>query len=332
MDWDDFKYFTAVAHSGSVRKAAEQLGVNASTVTRRLDQFERRLGVRLFTRTHSGLQITPEGAEVIHQVDEVAAELSEIQRRLQYRDADMAGTLRMTIADVFAENLLTHDFAQFIARYPEVQLEFIPAYQNPDLDRHEVDLVIRATDNPPDHLVGRRLGKTTAAVYGSRHYLDDHDPWAKPRNCVWIETNLVTSVVTGVVTSVVAGAGTSAVKGMVAGPGTDAGTSLEASVKMQHFATLPEGPRSSSLMLQLAAIRGDMGIGILPCTLGDPDPELTRLPGIGPLELQDVWMFIHPDLRNLKRLQALLEFLQQTFRDNQERLLGEAVKSDINTT
>ena len=168
MDWDDFKYFTAVAHSGSVRKAAGQLGVHASTVTRRLDQFERRLGVRLFTRTYSGLQITPEGAEVIQQVDEVAAELSEIQRRLQYRDADMAGTLRITIADVFAENLLTHDFADFIARYPEVQLEFIPAYRDPDLDRHEVDLVIRATDNPPDHLVGRRLGKVVAAVYGSR--------------------------------------------------------------------------------------------------------------------------------------------------------------------
>ncbi len=324
MDWDDFKYFTAVAHSGSVRKAAGQLGVHASTVTRRLDQFERRLGVRLFTRTYSGLQITPEGAEVIQQVDEVAAELSEIQRRLQYRDADMAGTLRITIADVFAENLLTHDFADFIARYPEVQLEFIPAYRDPDLDRHEVDLVIRVTDNPPDHLVGRRLGKVLAAVYGSRHYLGEHDPWTKPRNCLWIETNLVTSVV--------AGAGTSAVKGMVAGPGTDAGTSLEASVKMQHFATLPAGPRSSSLMLQLAAIRGDMGIGILPCALGDPDPELTRLPGIGPLELPDVWMLIHPDLRNLKRLQALLEFLQQTFRDNQERLLGEAAKSDINTT
>lgn len=316
MDWDDFKYFTAVAHSGSVRKAAGQLGVHASTVTRRLDQFERRLGVRLFTRTYSGLQITPEGAEVIQQVDEVAAELSEIQRRLQYRDADMAGTLRITIADVFAENLLTHDFAEFIARYPEVQLEFIPAYRDPDLDRHEVDLVIRATDNPPDHLIGRRLGKVLAAVYGSRHYLVEHDPWTKPRNCVWIETNLVTSVVTGVVT----------------GPGTDAGTTRETSVKMQHFATLPDGPRSSSLMLQLAAIRGDMGIGILPCALGDPDPELMRLPGIGPLELADVWMFIHPDLRNLKRLQALLEFLQQTFRDNQVRLLGEVVKSDIKTT
>ncbi len=318
MDWDDFKYFTAVAHSGSVRKAAGQLGVHASTVTRRLDQFERRLGVRLFTRTYSGLQITPEGAEVIQQVDEVAAELSEIQRRLQYRDADMAGTLRITIADVFAENLLTHDFVEFIARYPEVQLEFIPAYRDPDLDRHEVDLVIRVTDNPPDHLVGRRLGKVLAAVYGSRHYLGEHDPWTKPRNCVWIETNLVTSVVTGVVAGVVAGA--------VTRPGTDAGTTPETSVKMQHFATLPDGPRSSSLMLQLAAIRGDMGIGILPCTLGDPDPELTRLPGIGPLELQDVWMFIHPDLRNLKRLHALLEFLQQTFRDNQERLLGEAYK------
>ena len=296
MDWDDFKYFTAVAHSGSVRKAADLLGVHPSTVTRRLDQFERRLGVRLFTRTPSGLRITPSGSEVIQEVDEVAAELSGIQRRLQYRLGDMAGHLRITIDDLFAENLLTHDFAEFSRRYPEVQLEFVAAYQNPDLDRHQVDLAIRLTDEPPDHLVGRRLGKYTAAVYGSCRYLKDHEPWTEPQACSWIETDL------------------------------DAGT-LEPPVKMRHFATMPDGTRSGSLRLQLAAIRGDLGIGLIPCAVGDPDPELKRLPGIESLELQDVWMLIHPDLRNLVRLQALQEFLQRTFREHRERLLGEAAES-----
>ena len=307
MDWDGFKVFTAVAHSGSVRKAAELLGVHASTVTRRLDQFERRLGVKLFSRTHGGLQMTVEGAEVIQQVDEVAAELSEIQRRLQYRDASMAGTLRITIADVLAENLLVHDFAEFTARYPMVRLEFIPAHENPDLDRHEADLAIRTTNDPPDHLVGRLLGKYTAAVFGSRNYLRDRDPWIEPQGCVWIETDMVSSI------------GKS--------EATKPGAALETTVKTQYFATVPYGVRCGSLMLQLAAIRGDMGIGLLPCALADPDPDLQRLPGIGPLELQDVWMFIHPDLRNLARVQVLLEFLQETFRDHRERLLGEAAKS-----
>ncbi|MCZ6854291.1 MAG: LysR family transcriptional regulator [Gammaproteobacteria bacterium] len=322
MDWDDFKYFTAVAHAESVRKAAEQLGVHASTVTRRLDQFERRLGVRLFTRTHSGLLITPEGAEVIEQVDEVAAELEAIQQRLQYRHGEMAGRLRITIADVLLDNLLIHDFAAFTGRYPEIQLEFIPAHQNPDLDRHEVDLVVSVTDNPPDHLVGRRLGMLAATVFCSRRYLGEHDPRANPEDCHWIETDLGTGEIPGA-----GGAGTSASTDVVASMGPHGDPATHDSQKTRYFATMPDGARVSGLILQLAAIRGGMGIGLLPCVLGDSDPELVRLAGMGAFEMQDVWMFIHPDLRNLSRVQALMEFLQQTFRDHPRRLLGETQNS-----
>ena len=311
MDWDDFKYFTAVAHSGSVRKAAVLLGVHASTVTRRLDQFERHLGVRLFTRTRSGLVITPEGSEVIQQVDEVAAELGAIQRRLQYRHADMAGPVRITIAEVFVENLLSHDFAEFSARHPELRLEFIPSHQHPDLDKHEVEISVCVTDDPPDHLIGRRLGKLSATVYCSHRYLSDRDPWVNPEDCRWIETD----------------------SGMDATPGpaadedmsvvTQVGLTPQASLKSRYFATMPDGARVHGLMLQLVAIRGDMGIGSLPCVLGDSDPELVRLPGVDAFATQHVWMFIHPDLRNLVRVQALMEFLQQTFRDHPGRVLGE---------
>ena len=69
-------------------------------------------------------------------------------------------------------------------------------------------------------------------------------------------------------------------------------------------------------------IVSEKGIGFLPCSLGDADPGLMRLPGMSPFELQEVWMFIHPDLRSLVRVQVMLEFLQQRFRDHRERLLG----------
>jgi len=107
LDWDDFKYFTAVAAEGSVRGAATRLGVHASTVTRRLDQFERRLGVTLFNRSQQGLTITPEGAGVIERVDRIAEELGDIERFLVGKDQSLAGRVRITLPDVIAVSFLT---------------------------------------------------------------------------------------------------------------------------------------------------------------------------------------------------------------------------------
>ena len=127
MDWDDFRFFSKLAHTRSVRAAAAVLAVNPSTVTRRLEQLEERLGVRLFTRSHSGLTITAEGAEVVEQLDRVAIELEEIERRLRGRDSDLQGNVRITMPDVFAVSLLMETFAgeqdmEFNGRHHEIYL------------------------------------------------------------------------------------------------------------------------------------------------------------------------------------------------------------------
>ena len=93
MDWDDYKFFSTIASTRSVRSAAEVLGVNPSTVSRRLGNFEDRLGVPLFTRSQRGLTITPEGAEVIAQVDKVASDLSNIEGMLAGKDQRLSGQI-----------------------------------------------------------------------------------------------------------------------------------------------------------------------------------------------------------------------------------------------
>ena len=190
MDWDDFRYFSELARTESVRAAAAQLGVNASTVTRRLDQLEERLGVRLFTRSRTGLNITSEGAQVVAQLEQVSADIGEIERRLRGRDADMEGQVRITMPDVFAVNLLMDVFSEFVREYPRIRLEFLPAYRNLDLEKREADVAIRVTGRPPDSLVGKRLGQYRMAAYASRRYLESHDPFAEPGESVWIESGL----------------------------------------------------------------------------------------------------------------------------------------------
>jgi DNA-binding transcriptional LysR family regulator len=167
LDWDDFKFFSAVARTGSVRGAGKALGVHASTVTRRLEQLEQRLGIRLFARTRTGLVISVEGAEVVQALDEVQTRLEAIEQRLQGRDANMAGVVRLNVPEAFAPALFMLELGTFSGQFPEVDVEISRKWQLPDLDQREADLSVVLTNDPPGHLIGRAVGRMTLAGYGS---------------------------------------------------------------------------------------------------------------------------------------------------------------------
>ncbi|MDA1076595.1 MAG: LysR family transcriptional regulator [Proteobacteria bacterium] len=293
MDWDDFKYFSAAANEGSVRGAAELLGVHPSTVTRRLDHFETRLGVCLFNRNRTGLTITPEGAEVIRSVERVADELGAVERLLMGRDQKMAGTIRITLPDVMAVTFLMEDFAAFSALYPDIELELIPSYQVLDLAKREADVAIRATDAPPEDLIGRPIATYSVAVYASADYLAYHDPVTNPEQCTWIE-----------------GAANNPV-------------SLTREIRLQHFPHVPVRMRCENILLQFSAIKADVGLAVLPCGLADPDPKIVRIADIDPVPAQQIWLLTHPDLRGTSRIRALTEFLVEAFKRHQPMLSGE---------
>ena len=153
MDWDDYKFFSTIASTRSVRSAAEVLGVNPSTVSRRLENFEDRLGVPLFTRSQRGLTITPEGAEVIAQVDKVAADLSNIEGMLAGKDQRLSGQIRVVIPEVIALSLLVREIDRFMEEYPDIQVELIPSHQKMNIMNRDADILIEATDHPSENLI-----------------------------------------------------------------------------------------------------------------------------------------------------------------------------------
>ena len=290
MDWDDYRYFGSLAHTGSVRAAAAQLGVNASTVARRLDTFENRLGVRLFRRSRTGLELTPAGEEILNGVDTVADELEDLEQRLLGRAADTTGLVRLTLPE-FIAHLLMADFAVFLKANQDLRLEFLPEQRNLDIERREADLAIRVTNHPPESLIGRRLGRYRLAAYASRLYLDHHDPVQNPNLSLWIESGLE----------------------MIRAPG----------FKARHFPTVPMGPRCNNILLQLTAVKADMGLTLLPCVLGDREPGLQRVGGIAPVDAQEIWLLFHPDMRGVARVQTLSAFLLSRFERWELALLGE---------
>ena len=292
LDWDDLRLFAVLAQAGSVRRAGEELGIHASTVTRRLDAFERSLDVRLFNRTAAGLRITEAGSDVLARVERVGREIGDIRRLVQGRDRRLAGRLLVSLPEPIAHTFLMEEIAGFCLRFPDIELEFATAAENLDAGRREVDVAIAFTDRPPEHLVGRSLGHYALAVYGTRDYLAAHDPFEAPEACSWIEWE------------------------------TRYSTSTH--VRPSYFPRVPVRASCRNAMLQFAAVRAGMGLAVLPCVLGDPSPDLERVPGVEPVRGPEMWALIHSDLRDVARVVEFMRFLAASFEANADRLRGAA--------
>ena len=125
IDWDDVRYFLAVARGGSVRAAAERLGVNHSTVLRRIAQLEERLGVHMFEKLPSGYRLTAAGEEVLEFADQMEASSHLLETRVFGRDQSVRGLLRVTLAPPLATHLLMPDFADFARLHPDIEMEIL---------------------------------------------------------------------------------------------------------------------------------------------------------------------------------------------------------------
>jgi DNA-binding transcriptional LysR family regulator len=288
-NWDDYRYFVSLIETGSVRASAARLGVNASTVTRRLDGLEGRLGVKLFVRSHAGLTVTSDGEELMVALRPLVAGLGELENRLSGRGGDAVGSVRITMADVFAITLMS-EFSEFSRAHPLIRLEFLPDYRILDLARGEADMAIRVTAHPPEALVGRLLGRYRLALYGSRAYLARFDPAIQPEACTWIESGLEA----------------------IRAP----------AFKSRHYPAVPLGPCCNNLLLLHAAVAAHMGITLLPCVIGDADRSLKRVGDHGPMDAQEIWLLFHPDLRGVARIQSVSGFVQEAFERLESRLLG----------
>ena len=282
LDWDDLRLFAVLARAGSVRRAAQALDVHASTVTRRLEHFERQLDVKLFNRNPGGLRISPTGEEVLARVEQIAAGIADIERTVAGADRRLAGPLRVALPDAVA-GVVMPALTGFARAWPDIRIEFVAAAMRPDVGQREADCALSITNVPPQHLVGRRVGRLAVAAYAS------------------------------------AASGDSAPAGWVE---LEAPAELRSELRQRDFLNLPIVARSQDLAMQLAALRAGLGIGPLPCAIGDMEPGLVRAAGATPLLVDELWLLTHPDLRSTTRVRECMKVLTQALQGAQALLLG----------
>jgi len=276
LDWDDVRFFLALARSGSVRGAGAALGVSHSTVARRVEGLERHIDTRLFDRSRDGYQLTAAGRAMLATAEDVERRLADLSRDVVGADRRMAGPVHLTCWDPRVAELLLPALRTFTSSHPEISLHLSADTRSVSLTLREADValrVLRPGSPPPEHLVGRRVAHMALAAYVAVAHAQACDPDLGASAARWL--------------------------------GFDDDAPQRAAIAGTAHAELPLWGRVDSLELMVAVTRAGLGIGMLPCYLGDADPQLQRLQRPHLNASADVWLLSHPDLRTTARLKAL---------------------------
>jgi DNA-binding transcriptional LysR family regulator len=192
LEWDDLRYFLAFARAGSMQAAAKVLGVNQSTVQRRLAELEERLGRQLVERHLGGYRLSELGGELRPAAEAVEAAVAAFECRLAACDKGLTGTIRVTCGTILANRLQrTPLIAFFHRRNPGLRVELIISDREFELPK-EADIAIRGGEPQDEALVGRKIAEASWAVYASRDYVKRH---GRPENPADIERHLVVDCV-----------------------------------------------------------------------------------------------------------------------------------------
>ncbi|MDQ0323646.1 DNA-binding transcriptional LysR family regulator [Pararhizobium capsulatum DSM 1112] len=293
-DWNDLRLVLAVARAGSLTKAAELLRVNHSTAFRRLRHLEDGMGVRLFERLPGGTyRPTAAGERVSAAGERIETEAATIARDIAGRDLSLTGRLRVTSSETLAYRLLTPAIGRFRDAHPDIMIELAIDNRVLSLSRREADLALRVTRPREGDLYGRKLSDIAWTVYARR------DLAAK----VGVGPDKITQL-------------------PIIGWEESMSDVNAAEWISSHVPNVNIGYRTNSVVNQLVAVRAGIGAAVLPCYLGDPEPDLVRIIDPVPELVRELWIVTHTDLKNTARIRAFFDIVGEDLLEKKALLAG----------
>lgn len=280
LAWSDLQVFLAVCERGAIGAAAQALGVNHSTVLRRIGALEHALDVRLFDRQPRGYTLTAHGHELAARLAGVGEQVDAAQRSVTGADLELAGTLRLTAPDTLIQPFLLPLLAEFRTRHPRVRLELAANNTFLNLTQREADVAVRGSNAPPENLIGRRAGRLQTALYAAPAYLRRLGRRAAREDYAWIGHE-------------------------------PALAHLDSARWMRkHVDDARIALRVDSLVAMADAVAAGLGVAWLLAPLAEAR-GLRRLEPPPPAFDTQVWVLTHPDLRRVARVKALTDFLHE---------------------
>jgi DNA-binding transcriptional LysR family regulator len=285
FDWNDLRYFIAVAETGSTLAAGRALRVSQTTVARRVAALEEALALTLFERRQAGYALTPAGDDLLgpaRRMADAAGALAESAAGMAREDS---GTVRLTTIEIYAVTLLPAILRDLHEAHPGIHIELDTSEEPRDLASGVADIALRGTSEPTGAgLVGRRITFDPWTLYCSRSYAQIH---GIPRT----RAELVGHTLIG-------------------GGGEMVWHRYEAWLKRLGLETGVAMHHDSCIGL-LAAVRAGFGLAVLPTFVADNDPELVRCLPPREDDPAALWLLTHERLRHTPRVRVVLDFLAE---------------------
>ncbi len=175
MNWDDLKYFLAVARDGQILAASRRLGIGQATLNRRLGALESALGCNLFNRSPTGCTLTGAGRSLLARAERIEAEAARVQASLAPADDDgIVGTVRVGAPDGFGVAYLAGRLGALTQRHPGLTVQLVPVPRSFSLSRREADIAVTVGRPVKGRLRARKLTEYTLGLYATADYLARH--------------------------------------------------------------------------------------------------------------------------------------------------------------
>lgn len=294
MDWGDLRVFLVVARAGQLSGASKSLGLDDSTISRRVARLEQALGVLLFERAGRRLRLTEEGKQLLATTEKIESLVMKEVANLEEQQGDLRGRVRIGTSEGFGAHFLAERLVELTSVHPHLEVELVAISRSFSLGLREVDIVVTMDRPVTGDIRFKRLTPYRLAIYASTAYLERHgcpgdiSDLPAHRWCGYVEDLLFTD-----------------------------------QLELLQFGTLEIAPsyRTTSVTAQLAAVRSGKSLAVLPCFMAKPHADLVQiLPGTVDIE-RTYWIAFHGDNSTSPKVRLVMSAIESWVAEAQELFL-----------
>lgn len=295
FDWDNLRVFLGVARARSALEASHALGLNQSTISRRLHRLEEDIGSKLFDRNSQGHRLTSAGHRLLEHVEKLESTLAAVESDVFNDNMALTGEIRLGATEAFGSYFLAPHLAHFCTRHPAITVDLLPMPRNVNLSKREADASVTIDRPTTDSFVTSKLAEYRLLPYATPAYLEQHPPIHSVADLTghrWID--YVDDLLF-----------------------TDQQVSLR-----KWLPSARSFLRSTSVIAQLQAVRSGLGIAMLPCFLASAEKSLVPILADQVDITRNFWLVAPAERRELARIKALWDYLREVVEVNRDFLMG----------